>query len=636
MNLCILIISCGNPMYRAKVQAQRDTWRKDAEGIDIRVFLGRGAVKQNDDEIVLDCDDGYKGLPEKVRLAFAWALDNGYDYCLRIDDDTYVQVERLLNAVPVGHDYSGRLRGPSGKWKSPYASGFAYWLSAYAMKVRANATTSDAAEDRATGNILAAAHIACHHDDRFVVHLSKRNAVSGDEGPRRGNTIICSCEYEPDEMHEIHEEWLSSMSKGTVPKMPEGTPFDNICVFISTFLRDGMLFRCIDSVLQHMPGARMVIADDGMETKQKIKRYAELRRMGHTAFWMDFDSGFGAKRNAAIEHYDRPYTLIGSDDFIWDAASAQGVLKMIMVLKNSDPIIGVASGRVDGNAYEGNIIEEVREDGKIHLKLMRLQEPMRPFRLGVEATYTLCDMTVNYNLVRREVFDHVHWHEEFKIGGDHLLFYQQVMAAGYLTAYVHGVDVRSQGARAGDVDIQYSDARGRARLALPSLFKRMNWYKFTGLDGRVDTLESVQAWCDNYHRPPVSSDPQRAGRARAKKEQKLAIRDAKRARAAERKKQNAMNNELSDYYANPKMKLQPAAVRIEFSTKLKDLDARTQELTVQELLDMVITAQEAAATPGTKWLEHGFEPLGMPEHGKNGALPEPIELDPVTLMPLKP
>lgn len=531
MRLCILIVSCGNAAYRAKVQAQRDTWRKDAEDIDIRVFLGRGAEKLHDDEIILDCDDGYKGLPEKVRLAFGWALDNGYDYCLRIDDDTYVQVERLLAAVPVGHDYSGRLRGPSGKWKSPYASGFAYWLSREAMKVRVDLSNTDTAEDRMTGNVLASADIQCHHDDRFVVHKSKRNAVSGDEGPRRGNTIICSCEYEPDEMHEIHEEWLSSMSKGTVPKMPEGTPFDNICVFISTFLRDGMLFRCIDSILQHMPGARMVIADDGAETKQKIRRYAELRRMGHTAFWMDFDSGFGAKRNAAIEHYDRPFVLIGSDDFIWDADSAQGVLDMLMVLE-SDHLIGVASGRVDGNPYEGDIVEEVREDGMIHMKLVR---PSKWWTNHVGAPIMLCDMTVNYNLVRREVFDHVHWNEEFKIGGDHLLFYQQVKAAGYLTAYVHGVNVKSQGARAGDVMPQYSDARGRARLALPSLFKRMNWYKFTGLDGRVDTLESVQAWCDNYHRPPVSSDPQRSTKAQAKREQKIAIRDAKRARAAERR-----------------------------------------------------------------------------------------------------
>jgi hypothetical protein len=575
MKLLIAIISCGNAAYRAKVQAQRDTWRKDAEGIDIRVFLGRGAEKLHDDEIILDCDDGYQGLPEKVGLAFAWALDSGYDYCLKADDDSYIQVERLLAAVPVGHDYSGRLRGPSGKWKSPYASGFAYWLSRKAMEVRVKGATTDAAEDRATGNILSAAHVACHHDDRFVVHKSKRNAVSGDEGPRRGNNIICSCEYEPDEMHEIHEEWLSSMSKGTVPKMPEGTPFDNICVFISTFLRDGMLFRCIDSILEHMPGARMVIADDGAETKQKIKRYSELRRMGHTAFWLSFDSGFGAKRNAAIEHYDRPFTLIGSDDFLWDAESAQGILKMLMVLEDGGGAIGVASGRVDGNPYEGDIVEEVREDGMIH---MRLVKPRNGWHDLKGAPYTCCDMTVNYNLVRREVFDHVHWHEEFKIGGDHLLFYQQVKAAGYLTAYVHGVNVKSQGARAGDVDIQYSEARGRARLALPSLFKRMNWYKFTGLDGRVDTLESVQAWCDNYHRPPVSSDPQRAERARAKKEQKLAIRDAKRARAAERKRLAALNNPALVEAISA-----PAKSSISFKTKLKDVPAPFNEMTLEEV-----------------------------------------------------
>lgn len=531
MNLCILTVSCGSPTYRAKVQAQRDTWRKDAEGIDIRVFLGRGSAKLNDDEIILDCDDGYKGLPEKVRLAFAWALENGYEMALRIDDDVYVQPQRLLAGVPVGHDYSGRLRGPSGNWKSPYASGFAYWLSEYAMKVRVNGNTTDTVEDRATANILAAAHIACHHDDRFVVHKSKRNAVSGDEGPRRGNTIICSCEYEPDEMHEIHEEWLSSMSKGTVPKMPEGTPFDAICVIVKTLMRDGMLYRCIDSILLHMPGAKIVIVDDGFETKQKIRRYSELRRAGHVCQWMDFDIGFGAKNNEALKHCDRPYALIYSDDFICDSDSAQGVLKMLRVLEH-DSVIGVASGRVDDNPYEGDIVEEVREDGMIHMKLVKPRNSWHDLK---GAPFTLCDMTVNYNLVRREVFEHVRWHEEFKIGGDHLLFYQQVKAAGFLTAYVHGVNVHQQGARAGDVMIQYHDARGRARLALPDLFRRMNWYKFTGLDGRVDTIESVQQWCDRHDKPPVSDDPQRSDPRQVRRERRIAATEARKAMADKRR-----------------------------------------------------------------------------------------------------
>jgi len=533
MKLCILTISCGNPTYRAKVQAQRDTWRKDTDGIDVFVFLGRGAEKLNDDEIILDAPDDYKGLPEKVRLAFGWALDQGYDYCLRIDDDTYVQVDRLLKAVPVGHNYSGRLRGPSGNWKSPYASGFAYWLSRKGMEVRVNGTTNDTVEDRATANILASAGIKCHHDDRFVVHLSKRNAVSGDEGPRRGNTIIASCEYEPDEMREIHEEWLSSMSKGTVPKMPEGTPFDSICVIVKTLMRDPMMFRCVESILLHMPGAKIVIVDDGFETKQKIKRYSELRRAGHVCQWMDFDIGFGAKNNEALKHCDRPYALIYSDDFICDASSAQGVLKMLKVLERF-PDVGVASGRVDNNPYEGDIEEEVREDGKIHLMLIgRLKRPWREVD-GIR--FSPCDMTVNYNLIRREVFPYIKWHEEFKIGGDHLLFYQQVKAAGFLTAYVHGVNVHQQGAKPGDVMLQYHDARGRARLALPDLFRRMNWYKFTGLDGRSDTLESVQAWCDNYHRPPVSPDPQRADRRQARLEKRQAATEVRKAMAKERKK----------------------------------------------------------------------------------------------------
>lgn len=522
MKLLIAITACHLPSDRAKVQAQRNTWRKDAEGVDIRVFLGRGDSAIAEDEVLLPCGDGYADLPEKVRLMCAYALEHGYDYIFKCDSDVYVQVDRLLNAVPVGHDYVGRLRGPSGNWKAPYASGFAYWLSRKAMQHRVHdPQPTDVVEDRATATILNAAGIKCHPDYRYVVSRSKRNALSDDEGPRRGNQIIAACEYEPDEMYEIHEEWLSTNSKGTIPMIPTGTPYDGICVLVKTLMRDAMLFRCVDSILKFMPGAKLVIVDDGFETRQKIHRYSQLRKMGHYCVWMDFDSGFGAKNNAAIKYYDRPYTLIFSDDFICDEDTANGVLKMLKVLE-SDSVLGVASGRVDGNPYEGDIVEEVREDGMIHMKLVKPRNAWHDLK---GAPFTCCDMTVNYNLVRREVFEHVHWHEEFKIGGDHLLFYQQVKAAGFLTSYVHGVNVRQQGRKPGDVLPQYDEARGRARLALPDLFRRMNWYKFTGLDGRVDTLESVQKWCDDYKDPRSFSDGQQVNRAAVRKHKRAARRE---------------------------------------------------------------------------------------------------------------
>ncbi len=519
MKLLLAVTACHLPGDRAKVQAQRDTWVKDVEGMDVRFFLGKGGSEIVQDEVMLDCGDGYADLPEKVRLMCKWALDHGYDYIFKCDSDTYVQPQRLLKALPVGHDYCGRLRGPSGTWKSPYASGFGYWLSAKAMKHRVyDAQPDDVVEDRATATILNAAGIKCLHDPRYVVSRSKRNALSDDEGPRRGNVIVAACEYDPDEMHEIHQEWLSTNSKGTRPMMPTGTPFDGICVLVKTLMRDSMMVRCVESILKYMPGAKLVIVDDGFETREKIRYYAALRQMGHYCVWMDFDSGFGAKSNEAIRYYDRPYTLIFSDDFICDEATAEGVLKMLKVLE-ADERIGVASGRVDGNPYEGDIVEAPREDGLKHLMLVK---PGGPWCEVDEVRYLLCDMTVNYNIVRREVFDHVRWHEEFKIGGDHLLFYQQVKAAGFLTAYVHGVNVRQQGRKSGDVLPAYDEARGRARLALPDLFRRMGWYKFTGLDGRVDTLEAVQAWCDNYREPMSLSSGQRIDRAAVRRHKKEA------------------------------------------------------------------------------------------------------------------
>ena len=54
------------------------------------------------------------------------------------------------------------------------------------------------------------------------------------------------------------------------------------------------------------------------------------------------------------------------------------------------------------------------------------------------------------------------------------------------------------------------------------------------------------------------------------------------------------------------------SAHIRMDSKLKDLDARAQEWTVQELLDMVTVSMDAAATKETNWLEQGFEPMDMP------------------------
>lgn len=530
----VAVITCGRD--RDKNKAQRETCFQDTHGADVRFFFGRGS-SQGPDEIILDVEDDYKNLPEKVSLMLRWALDQGYDYIFRMDSDVYVVMERLMAAIPVGHDYCGRLRGPSGSYPAPYASGFAYWLSRRGAEARIAGETEDIAEDRATGNILMSAGIKCKPDYRYAVVTSTKNAKSATEGPRKDNDIIAACEFSADGLHDAHRQYLSSPSVPDAEPMPTGTPYSDICVLVKTLLRDGMMMKCVGLIEKHMPGAKIIIMDDGMETKEKVAFYAKMRRKGHVAAWLPFDSGFGAKSNAAMEYYDRPYVLIYSDDFEANEKVASDVLKMKRVLELV-PKMAVASGRVDDSPYEGYITEGIREDGLRDVVLVPVSVEGSLYGRyiiadGVE--YLPCDLTVNYNLVKTEVLRKCRWDETHPIGGDHYDFYKQVKDMGYGTCYVNGVTISQMRKFAGAEDPMYGAMRGRARFALPDTFKRNKWASFTMLDGTTDTPETVQAWVDSHKRVKTTNEDGRinkSGLRKAEREERVRQRKERHERIA--------------------------------------------------------------------------------------------------------
>lgn len=472
MKTLIAIISCHN--YHARRKAIRDTWLGELQSLNnypyearlekpadvqYKFFVGRHSMPTaptlQSDEVALDVDDGYRGLPAKTQAICRWALENGYEALFKCDDDVYLQPTRLVERGPQG-DYSGRKRGPSGGKPAPYASGFSYWLSARAMKVLAQASlTDDPAEDRWTGNTLLTAGIPCVADYSYVVVSSGKNALSHVEGPRQGNTLISACEYSPEGLVKAHQEWLT-LKSGHLPPLDTSAAFGDVCVMVKTFLRNGYLFKTVEGIQKTMPGAKIVIVDDGHETSFKISWYAKLRRMGHACAWLPFDSGFGAKANEAIKHCDRPFVLIASDDFNFeDPAAAQGVLKLQTVLRN-DPTMHVASGRVNNNPYEarlaeasGIVTETAGYGGKKEVE-------------GIE--YHATDLTVNYSLIKREVFNEIGWDEDVKIGGgEHGAFYLDLKRGHYGVCWVPGVNVNELRGTTDWLDPQYAQYRGRAR-----------------------------------------------------------------------------------------------------------------------------------------------------------------------------
>lgn len=158
MSLLIAIVTCSK--FAERANTVRRTWAKNPpSGVTIKFFRGNPIPSPSliePDEVYLDVDDGYAGLPQKVQGAIAWAYENGFEYVFKTDDDCFVNLPILVR-LPFGrYDYFGRFRGPSGGYPADYASGFGYFLSRKAMKeVVHGGITQDWAEDRWVGNLLA-------------------------------------------------------------------------------------------------------------------------------------------------------------------------------------------------------------------------------------------------------------------------------------------------------------------------------------------------------------------------------------------------------------------------------------------------------------------------------------------------
>jgi hypothetical protein len=392
-----------------------------------------------------------------------WALLHGYDFVYKSDDDAYVVPERLLASGFEQFDYCGRVRGPSGDFPAPYCSGFGYWLSVQSVAIVAAAKLNgDVAEDRFVANTLLAAGIRPHHDPRYGVYSSERNSSSVTEPPRRGNNLIAVCEFAPDVMQRIHEDWTKGVSSRSDVKKISAGSLSRVCILIKTFLRDGYLFRCLEGIEKQFPDVKIVLVDDGWESAKKISLYATMREQGHSCNWLPFDSGFGAKANTGIIFCDRPYVLIASDDFDFSHPDVRVGIERMQAVLDDDPSIHITSGRVNDRPYESCFTFETANT-------VREVPRYRETRTTRGIRYHLCDLTVNYSLIRRKSLGpgRLQWDGgEVKIGGgEHGAFFLDAFKLGYGVALVEGANIREMTWNFSEVHPSYPQYRKRAHAS---------------------------------------------------------------------------------------------------------------------------------------------------------------------------
>ena len=240
-------------------------------------------------------------------------------------------------------------------------------------------------------------------------------------------------------------------------------------ILIKTFLRDSCLFNTIAAIKRTLPECRMLIADCGEMTEEKDGIYSDLSREGHLCFTLPFDFGFGGMSNTLASAVSREHALIASDDFDFNPPEVRRGLERLVCVSDS---LGadIASGRVNNRPYEFLLDE---------YELNKIKE----VPLNYELYTGICDLTVNYSLIRKRVFENVKW-DDTKIGqGEHFAFFWDCKKAGFVTVWVPNVNISEQENQNSE---RYNKYRNRALDPGRSCFDKRGITTYVCGNGQVD------------------------------------------------------------------------------------------------------------------------------------------------------
>lgn len=244
----------------------------------------------------------------------------------------------------------------------------------------------------------------------------------------------------------------------------------DVTIGIKTFLREPQLFAALRDIRDTMPEVCIIVADDG-DPGKKLDIYFHLLKSSDELIVVGFDAGFGKKSNLIADALKTKYLLIASDDFDFSRPSVRdGIEQLAEVLDYTD--VDIASGRVDNRPYEFRLVDE----GNIITEV--------PVDVSGSEWFVECDLTVNYSLIKKHVFEKARWDDDVKIGGgEHGAFFLDCKRAGFKTAYVPGVNINSQKVRDSN---RYRQFRARANSSERPCFVKRNVVRYVLGNGTVD------------------------------------------------------------------------------------------------------------------------------------------------------
>ena len=195
----LAVVTCHG--HGGFAEAVRSTWMPlvPEYRADIKLFFGRGGKRKPlNDEVFLDCGDGYFNLPEKVKEILRYARNNGYEFVFKIDDDTIVKPKEFFSYPFEQWDYVGGgavSDGSLGVQRTPW--GFCYMLSKKSMDIVLGSDLPvgehKSNDEHWVSNVLHNNGVYLHVDSHYHFRTGEANPASAyKERPLpEGVSVIC-------------------------------------------------------------------------------------------------------------------------------------------------------------------------------------------------------------------------------------------------------------------------------------------------------------------------------------------------------------------------------------------------------------------------------------------------------------
>lgn len=210
-----------------------------------------------------------------------------------------------------------------------------------------------------------------------------------------------------------------------------------IAVFIHTFLRDETMYRCVNSVLKHIPNSRIYLSDGGRKSSEKDEFYAKLREQGHfIEYTPTFNYNWRQSFNDKLDHLQGEEYLLKVDDDFYFTKSIKPLEDHI----HNDPTIGLLGGQVfhhklsKPSSYIFNI-EKIGEQYKWDY----VKQP--------KTGYVYCDVVPDFWIARTSIFDDIKMDGSIPpAGGGHEDFFTRIweLQPDWKVAYTNDFSVEHE------------------------------------------------------------------------------------------------------------------------------------------------------------------------------------------------